>query len=149
LRFALVAASACILLTAEHSLAQAPHPDLVGTWERIALTEPDGTPVKNPPPSFLIFSPDGYYSVTAMNAGRAKVTKDLDAMTRDELLARFGSVVARRGRYTVSGDTVVRHVVAHSDPTLEGSADAELYRIDRGVLILRSGRREARYRRPQ
>lgn len=122
--------------------------DLLGAWERFALTEA-GAPVADAEPSVLIFSPDGHYSVTAMDHGRPKVAKDLAAMTREELLARFGSIVARRGRYTVRGDSVIRHIAVHSDPNLEGGADAEQFRIQGGVLTLRgAGDREARYRRP-
>lgn len=123
----------------------APHP-LVGAWERIALTEPGEPPQSPMHTSFLIFSPDGFYSATNMDRGRPKLDRPTAELSRDELLARFASVVARRGRYTVSGDTVTRHIDAHSEPSLEGLADREAFSWRGDTLVLAGAAgREARY----
>jgi hypothetical protein len=51
------------------------------------------------------FSSDGFYEQMTIPAGRPKPAKPLADYTKEELLARFTRVEARRGRYTVSGTT--------------------------------------------
>ena len=60
-----------------------------------------GRRTESEPAAFLILSANGHFSQTAAPAGRPKVTKPLQDMTREELLARFQGVQARRG--TVHG----------------------------------------------
>lgn len=149
-RLALAFAGATALVAWHSASAQSTKARLIGSWERFALTESDGTSIQNPPPSLLIFSPDGFYSVTTMYPDRPRVAKELPSMSTRELLARFSSVVARQGKYTIRGDTVFRHIAAHSDPALVGRTDTERFGISGDTLILRgAGQREARYRRPQ
>ena len=102
--------------------AQAPHA-IVGAWERFAIKDSTGTDVAPPPPAaFTIFSADGFYSQTAIPTGRPKVTKPLADYTKEELLARFDRAEARRGQYTISGNTLTRTYVSSLNPNSEDGA---------------------------
>jgi hypothetical protein len=126
---------------------------LVGAWERIAIKDSTGTDVQpTPPAAFTIFSGDGFYAQTAIPAGRPKLTKPLADYTKEELLARFARAEARRGRYTVSGNTLTRTYAATLNPNDEGrDPQVQRFRIEGDVLILTStsagNRSEARFRR--
>jgi hypothetical protein len=129
---------------------QVPNP-LVGSWERFAVTDAGGRVRQAAPPAFVVFTPDGFFSETEMQRGRPLVDEPLEAMTTEELLARFASLVAARGTYTVSGNTVTRTYVAHSNPEWEGEVDVRVFRIAGDTLIITDlppdkSRFEARYR---
>lgn len=143
-----VASALCIGGAAACAGAPTPPHPLVGSWERLALVDTGGIPYSDVPTSLLIFSPDGFYSVTTMLRQRPKVAKPVAELSREELVARFESVVARRGKYVIAGDTVTRLIEAHSDPNLEGGGVAELYTIVGDTLVLQGERgRVARYLR--
>ena len=132
--------------------AQTPHP-IVGAWERFAMKDSTGTDVTPlPPAAFTIFSGDGFYSQTAIPTGRAKVAKPLADYTKEELLARFSNAEARRGQYTISGNTLTRTYVSNLNPNNEGGTpQVQRFRIERDVLILTSvspgNRSEVKFRR--
>jgi len=132
--------------------AEAQNP-LVGTWERFAMKDSTGADVQNPPPAaFTIFSADGFYSQTAIPTGRPKVDKPLADYTKEELLSRFNRAEARRGRYTVSGNTLTRTYVSTLNPNDEGrDPQVQRFRIEGGVLVLTStsptNKSEVRWRR--
>jgi hypothetical protein len=125
---------------------------LVGTWERFSIRDATGKMVApQPPAAFLIMTSDGFYSQTAIPTGRPKNSKPLKDMTKDELLARFNNIVARRGTFTVSGNRLTRTDVAHTDPNTEGMSQVQLFKIEGDVLILTNPdttkKDEARFRR--
>jgi hypothetical protein len=98
------------------------------------------------------FSSDGFYEQMTIPAGRPKPAKPLADYTKEELLARFTRVEARRGRYTVSGTTLTRTYVASLNPNDEGrDPQVQRFRVEGDVLILTStsagNRGEARFRR--
>ena len=106
----------------------------------------------SPPAAFTIFSADGFYSQTAIPTGRAKVDKPLADYTKEELLARFNRSEARRGKYTVSGNTLTRTYASTLNPNDEGRApQVQRFRIEGDVLILTSpsptNKGETRWRR--
>jgi hypothetical protein len=126
---------------------------LVGAWERFAMKDSTGADVRPlPPAAFTIFSADGFYSQTAIPTGRAKVDKPLADYTKEELLARFNRSEARRGKYTVSGNTLTRTYESSLNPSDEGRApQVQRFRIEGDVLILTSpsptNKSEVRWRR--
>ena len=93
---------------------------LVGTWERTAF-KVDGN-VQQPPaaPLIVILGEDGWFSQTALPAGRKPAGKPLEQYTVDDYLATFTGVAAARGTYTVDGNTFTRKHVADVDPNLIG-----------------------------
>jgi hypothetical protein len=117
------------------------------------MKDSTGADIQNPPPAaFTIFSADGFYSQTAIPSGRPKVDKPLTDYTKEELLSRFNRAEARRGRYTVSGNTLTRTYVASLNPNDEGrDPQVQRFRIEGGVLVLTStsptNKSEVRWRR--
>jgi hypothetical protein len=135
--------------TASPARAQSP---LVGAWERVSLVDGEGKPTQPPAPAaFLLFTADGFFSQSGIPTGRAKTSKPLDQMSKEELLQRFNRLETRRGTYTVSGNRLTRRNVAHGDPNQEGTEQVQLFRIEGGMLILSSAdpkqKNEARFRR--
>jgi hypothetical protein len=122
------------LLIVQSAAAQTPNP-VVGAWERISMTDARGEVAKQEP-AFLLFSASGHFAQTVTPAGRPKINKPLQDMTKEELLARFQGLSARFGTYTIAGDKLTRKNVAHISPAAEGTSETQLFRIDRDVLIL-------------
>jgi Lipocalin-like domain len=133
------------------ALAQPQNP-LVGAWERLALKNAEGVDIQPPEPAaFVIFSADGYYSQTVIPTGRNKLKKPLEDLTKDELLHRFQLLFAWRGTYTVSGNTLTRRIISHTNPNLEGTEFVQEFRIEGDLLILTTpgSKAEARFQRAQ
>ena len=123
---------------------------VVGSWERVSLTNAAGTVTQPPAPAaFVIFGADGFFSQTAIPTGRKKVDKPLDQMTKEELVERFQRVEARRGTYTITGNKLTRRNVSQADPMQEGTEQTQEFRIEGGILILTTptNKAEARFRR--
>ena len=141
------------VMSAGYSAAAQSQRPLVGSWERIALKDSTGTDIQPAPPAaFTIFSTDGFYTQLAIPTGRSKVAKPLADLTKEELLDRFNRAEARRGRYTVSGNTLTRTYITTLNPNDEGrDPQVQRFRIEGDVLILTStsaaNRSEARFRR--
>lgn len=126
---------------------------LVGAWERVSLKDAQGAVTQPPgPAAFLILSGDGFFSQTAIPAGRKKadkVDKPVDQMTKEELVERFQRLGARRGTYSVTGNKLTRRNISHVDPNQEGTEATQEFRIEAGMLILTTpgNKAEARFRR--
>ena len=102
---------------------------IVGSWER-TRREPPGMP------AFIIFSADGYYSMTILPAGRPR--GNIRELTREELLVRYERLVARRGPYSIDGNRLIRHDQTHHNPNLVGRENLNLYRIEGDTLVFSS-----------
>ena len=102
---------------------------LVGSWERIKADPPAQ-------PAFLMFSNDGFFTMTILPAGRPKSNKPLRELTREELIVRYELLVARRGPYRVEGNRLLRNDAAHHNPNLVGRDVVDLWRIEGDTLIL-------------
>ena len=104
-------------------------PSIVGAWERTR---------REPPalPAFIMFSADGYFSMTILPAGRPEGS--IRELTREELLVRYERLVARRGPYSIDGNRLTRHDEAHHNPNLVGRTNLNLFRIEGGMLIFSS-----------
>src|SRR5215471_12478727 len=142
----------CVFAYGASVLAQN-QPLLVGAWERLSLKNAEGVDIQPPEPAaFVIFSADGYYSQTVIPTGRNKLKKPLEDMTKEELLNRFQLLFAWRGTYTVSGNTLTRRIISHSNPNVEGTELVQEFRIEGDDLLIltRPGSKaEARFRRAQ
>ena len=133
------------------ALAQNQNP-LVGSWERLSVKNDEGVDVQPPEPAaFVIFSADGYFSQTVIPTGRTKLKKPFEDLTKEELLHRFQLLFAWQGTYTVSGNTLTRRIISHTNPNIEGTQFVQEFRLDGDLLILtRPGSKfEARFRRAQ
>lgn len=142
----LLLAISCVPAAAQ---AQAP---LVGAWERFLHLIDDGQSTQPPiPAAFLVFTASGHWSQVAVPAGRPKVDKSIDQLNREELIARFSMVEARRGTYRVDGTRLVRTNTVSANPSEERTDQIQNFRIEGDVLILTStdpkSKREVRFRR--
>ena len=141
----------CAFAYGASALAQN-QPPLVGAWERFSLKNDEGVDIQPPEPvAFVIFTADGYFSQTVIPTGRNKLKKPLEDMTKDELLHRFQNLFAWRGTYTVSGNTLTRRIISHTNPNIEGTELVQEFRLEGDLLIwTRPGSKaEARLRRAQ
>ena len=70
-------------------------------------------------------------------------------MTKEELLNRFQLLFAHHGTYAVSGNTLTRRTISHSNPNVEGTELVQEFRIEGDLLILTraENKAEARFRR--
>ena len=89
---------------------------LLGTWERIYVTNDSGVAMTNPTQPFLVVSADGFYAQVGFPPNRPKLTKPLAEYTKEELLARFRGGIGRFGKYTLSGARLTRTNVLNMDP---------------------------------
>jgi hypothetical protein len=117
-----------LLLGTTAGFAQNSNP-LVGSWERIKADPPAL-------PAFLIFSNDGFFTMTILPADRPKSDKPLRELTKDELIVRYERLVARRGPYRIEGNRLIRNDAAHHNPNLVGRDVIDLWRIEGDTLIL-------------
>lgn len=136
------------------STASAPNQKaFVGTWERISATDGEGKALEERLlPSNIIFAADGHYSQTAFPAGRAKVAKPVQQMTREELVDRLDGVLAGYGTYTVTGNKLTRKVLQHLNPASQGTEIIQEFRLEGDTLTLKVlsealKNSEARYKR--
>ena len=139
----------CVFSYGASALAQHQNP-LVGAWERFSLKNDEGVDMQPPEPvAFVIFTADGYFSQTVIPTGRNKLKKPLEDMTKDELLHRFQNLFAWCGTYTVSGNTLTRRIISHTNPNIEGTELVQEFRLEGDLLIwTRPGSKaEARLRR--
>lgn len=136
-----------------HGVAGAQTPNaVVGAWERISARNARAESTQpRAPPAFLIFTSDGHWSQIAIPSGRQKTNKPVDQLTREELVARFQAVEARRGTYAIQGNKLTRKNVASADPNDEGTDQPQMFRIEGDLLIFNSpdpsSKGEARFRR--
>jgi hypothetical protein len=139
------------LLLVFRATASAPNQKaLVGTWERIALKDQDGQPLTGAAVSSqLLFSADGHYVQVSNPPGRAKLNKPLKDMTKEELLNRFEGINCHYGTYALTGTTLTRKPLSHTNPSQEGDEIQQTCKFE-GELLILSGtttKREARFRR--
>ena len=150
---ALAAITCAISVFAYNAAFAAPNAKaFVGTWERFSLKDEAGKAVEERlVRSFLLFSADGHYSQTTIPAGREKLDKSLQEMTKEELLNRFDGTRATYGTYTMAGNNLTRKYLTTTNPNEEGSGVVQVFRFEGDTLILTSAtaenKREARLRR--
>jgi hypothetical protein len=116
----------------------------------VSLKDAQGVVTQPPgPAAFVIFSADGFFSQTAIPAGRKKVDKPVDQLTKEELVERFQRLEVRRGTYTITGNKLTRRNISHVDPNQEGTEANQEFRIDARMLILTTpgNKAEARFQR--
>lgn len=126
-----------VLVLATTGVARAQAPTVVGAWTRVSLRDSVGKAIQPPvAPAFVIFSANGYFSQTAIPAGRPPLNKELAAMSKGELLARFQHVDAWRGTYSIVGTRLTRKTIADVDPRGEGNEIVQVMRFAADTLIL-------------
>jgi len=91
--------------------------DLFGTWTLVSMTRTitetgeivDLNPQGNPPFGFLMYGNDGRMLVLNLTSGRPR-PDSLDAITDEQRIQLFRTMVAYGGTYTIDGHSVSHHV---------------------------------------
>jgi hypothetical protein len=129
----------------------------VGTWKLVSsetrVEEGEATPPsKNDTLGYIIYTADGYVSVTLFNKNRRRFnTHDIRGGTIEEKVAAADSYIAYFGRYEVKQDRVIHHLEASFFPNWVGTDQERFYRFDGNRLTLRTtpmllyGRRQSVY----
>jgi hypothetical protein len=116
--------------------------ELVGAWRLVSwenraadgqLNYPMGVDARG----YLVYAPDGRFSVTISRADRPRFAGgDLLAGTVSEKARAAEGFVAYSGRYTCRGDHVVHHVELSLFPNWVGSDQQRLADLSEDTLIL-------------
>jgi lipocalin-like protein len=118
---------------------------LVGTW-RLVSWENRGAggqftyPMGANPLGYLLYTPDGHFSVTISRASRAGFRLgDLLGGTVEDKARAVESFVAYAGRYTFNGDRVVHHVELSLFPNWVGTEQERAAELTEDRLTLSAG----------
>lgn len=112
------------------------HP-LIGTWERTSFVVEGQTMQPPAAPLVLILGEDGWFSQTALPAGRKPAGKPLEQWTVDDYVKAFSGVGAARGNFTIAGNVLTRKNVANIDPNGEGQDTTAHFTLDGDTLRVR------------
>jgi Lipocalin-like domain len=123
-----------------------PAPDaLVGTWRLVSWENRSAAgqvtyPMGANPLGYLVYTPDGHFSVTISQPSRAGFPLDdlLGGMMEDKARA-VESFVAYAGRYTFYGDRVVHHVELSLFPNWVGTEQERAAELTEDRLTLSAG----------
>jgi len=114
--------------------------DLHGAWRLVSVETRDknGELVRRGERTgYLIYSPDGYMSVSFMKEGRPKFKSgDIRGGTAEEKIAAVNGYVSYAGRYTVQDDTVVHHIEVSLFPNWVGVKQERMFRLEGNRLTL-------------
>ncbi len=115
---------------------------IVGTWRIVStevrsedgqVTYPDGPN----PQGYLIYSDDGYFSITIMRSDRSRyASEDFRGATTEELAKAAETYISYCGRYSMGEDSVTHHVHASLFPNWVGTDQQRFIEIDGDMLIL-------------
>lgn len=114
--------------------------DFVGTWRLVSVEtrRKDGSlHRKGSRTGYIIYSADGYMSVSFMKEGRSEFASgDIRGGTVEEKIEAFNGYISYSGTYEVS-DTSVFHVIEVSlFPNWIGDRQERFYEFDRERLTL-------------
>ncbi len=100
---------------------------LIGTWRLVSYEARTGAgevsyPLGEKPLGFILYSEDGYMSVTMMSAHRTNYASgDLRGGTPEERCSAAGTYLSYSGKYTFEGDRVLHHVEVSFFPNRVGT----------------------------
>lgn len=115
---------------------------IVGTWKIIStevhsedgrVTYPEG----KHPQGYLIYSDDGYFSITIMRLDRPRyASEDFRGGTTEELAKAAETYVSYCGRYSLGKGSVTHHIDASLFPNWVGTDQQRFIEIDGDRLVL-------------
>ena len=109
---------------------------LVGQWVRFAILR-NGFNVQPPEsPLYVMFTPDGYWSMMEFPADRPKIAKPLDQQTSAELTSRYARMAGGWGNFTNIGQFNYRH---HKNGLGRGdgqNTQLRAWRFEGNILVL-------------
>ncbi len=115
---------------------------IVGTWRIVStevrsedgqVTYPDG---RNPQ-GYLIYSDDGYFSITIMKSDRSRYdSDDFRGGTTEEMAKAAETYVAYCGRYSLGQGSVTHHIDASLFPNWVGTDQQRFIEFNEDRLLL-------------
>ncbi len=115
---------------------------VVGTWRFVIselrseegdVTYPDGMH----PVGYLIYTDNGYFSVSNMHGDRQKhATEDLHTGTDEEKLAAYNSFFCCCGKYDLLEDRVIHHIEVCLFPNWTGSDQERFIEFQGSRMLL-------------
>lgn len=115
---------------------------LFGTWKLLSLesrtidgqiTYPWGKNARG----YIIYTQDGYISVSVMSADRSKYASgDMKGGTIEEKAAAAETYISYCGKYEVQGDSVIHHIEISLFPNWIGIGQKRIFKIDGNRLSL-------------
>lgn len=115
---------------------------IVGTWRIVStevrsedgqVTYPDG---RNPQ-GYLIYSDDGYFSITIMRSDRSRyASDDFRGGTMEEMAKAAETYVAYCGRYSLGQGSITHHIDASLFPNWAGTDQQRFIEFDEDRLLL-------------
>ncbi len=114
---------------------------LVGAWRLVSYEAhgPGGVlyPLGEDAMGYIMYTPDGYMSVSMMAAGRRNFADgDMLSGTNDEKIEAAETYVSYCGRYDYQGDRVVHMVETAFFPNRVGTEQIRYVELDRDTLTL-------------
>ncbi len=120
-----------------------PNP-LIGTWRLISYESRTGDgevsyPLGPNPSGFILYSEDGYMSVTMMSANRTNYASgDLRGGTDEEKRSAAETYLSYSGKYTFEGDRVLHHVEVSFFPNRVGTTQVRNLTLSGDTVTLRT-----------
>ena len=117
---------------------------LIGTWRLISYEARTGDgkvsyPLGQNPSGFILYSEDGYMSVTMMSANRTSyASSDLTGGTPEEKLSASDTYFSYSGKYTFEGDRVLHHVEVAFFPNRVGTTQVRHLILSGNTVTLRT-----------
>lgn len=112
----------------------------VGAWRLISVEtrKEDGSLFRRGERTgYLIYSPEGYMSVSFMKEGRSPfASADIRGGTLHEKLEAFDGYVSYCGRFEVKGDRVIHDIEVSLFPNWVGERQERFYKFDGDRLTL-------------
>lgn len=117
--------------------------DLLGVWSLVSWTQRRGDvvvlPMGDAPVGSIVYTPDGYVSVSIMRSGRAPMQSgDFVTASAAEKAAAFEGYLGYAGRYELRGEEIVHRIATASYPNWVGDAQVRRPSLADGVLTLQS-----------
>ena len=114
---------------------------LIGAWRLVAYEGHTGNNVVYPlgedATGYIMYTADGYMSVTMMAAGRTNFAGgDMFSGTDKEKIAAAGSYVSYCGKYEYQGDRVIHKIEAAFFPNRVGTEQVRFVDLDGDALTL-------------
>ena len=117
---------------------------LIGTWRLISYesrTENGKVsyPLGQDPSGFILYSEDGYMSVTMMGANRTNYASgDLRGGTPEEKRSAAETYLSYSGKYTFEGNRVLHHVEVSFFPNRVGTTQVRNLTLSGDTVTLRT-----------
>lgn len=115
---------------------------LVGTWRLLSFESRDSNgnvsyPLGKEAVGYLMYTEDGYMSVSIMKADRAKTGVEAPLLAKPEdKIAAADSYLSYSGRYEIRPDGLVHHVEFSLFPDYVGTVQERTYRLSGDRLVI-------------